>query len=33
MLFLSGINREDGELMEIDAVLEGLPGMHARALI
>jgi hypothetical protein len=32
-LLLSGINREDGELVELDAVLEGQPGMHAKAMV
>jgi hypothetical protein len=33
MLLLSGISREDGELVELDAVLEGQPGTHAKALV
>jgi hypothetical protein len=33
MLLLSGVNREDGELVELDAVLEGQLGMHMKALV
>jgi hypothetical protein len=33
MLLLSGISREDGELGELDAVLEGQPGTYARAFV
>ncbi len=33
MLHLSGINREDGELVELNAVLKRQPGMHAKAFV
>jgi hypothetical protein len=33
MLLLSGISREDGELVELDAVLEGQPKLHAKAFV
>jgi hypothetical protein len=32
-LLLSGISREDSELVELDAVLEGQPGTHAKVLV
>ncbi len=33
MLLLSGINREEGELVELDAVLERQPGTYPRVLV
>jgi hypothetical protein len=33
MLLLSSISREDGELVELNAVLGGQPGTHAKALV
>ena len=33
LLLLSGVSRENGELVELDAVLEGQPGLHAQALV
>jgi hypothetical protein len=33
MLLLSSVNREDGELVELDAVLEGQPGMYTGAIV
>ncbi len=33
MLLLSGVSREDIELMELDAVQEGQPGTHAKASV
>jgi hypothetical protein len=33
MLLLSGVSREDGELVEFNAVLEGQPGTYERALV
>jgi hypothetical protein len=32
-LLLSSVSREDGELGGLDAVLEGQPGMHSKALV
>ncbi len=32
-LLLSGVSKEDSELVELNAVLEGQPGMHAKALV
>ena len=32
-LLLSSIHGEDNELVELDAVLEGQPGMHAKAMV
>jgi hypothetical protein len=33
MLFLSSVSRDDGELVELDAVLEGQPGTYAKASV
>jgi hypothetical protein len=33
MLLLSGVSREDGELVELYAVLKKQPGMYARAMV
>jgi hypothetical protein len=33
MLLLGGVHREDGELVELDTVLEGQPGINATALV
>jgi hypothetical protein len=32
-LLFSSISWEDGELVELDAVLEGLPGLHTKAFV
>ncbi len=32
-LLLSGVNREDGQLMELDAVQKRWPGTNMRALV
>jgi hypothetical protein len=33
MLLLSGVSREDGELVELDAALEGQSRSHAKAFV
>ncbi len=33
MLLLISVSRKDGELVELDAVLEGQPGTYTRALV
>jgi hypothetical protein len=33
MLLISGVSREDGELVELNAVLKRQPGMHAKAFV
>jgi hypothetical protein len=32
-LLLRGVHREEGELVELDAVHEGQPGTNARAIV
>jgi hypothetical protein len=33
MLLLSGVHRKDGQLVELNAVRKGRPGMNANALV
>jgi hypothetical protein len=33
MLLLSGVSREDGDLVELNAVLKGQPRLHAKAFM
>ncbi len=33
MLLLSGVSREDGELVELNAVLEGQPRLNVKAFV